>query len=62
MTEIIFLVEDEPDGSYTARALTESIFTEADDIETLRQMLLDAVNCHFPNEKNPPKIIQLHYE
>lgn len=28
MTEIVFLVEDDPDGGYTARALTESIFNK----------------------------------
>ncbi len=60
MTEIVFLVEDDPDGGYTARALTESIFTQADDIETLRKMVRDAVHCHFPNEQNRPKIIRLH--
>ncbi len=60
MTEIVFLVEDDPDGGYTARALTESIFTQADDIETLREMIRDAVHCHFPNEQNRPKIIWLH--
>ncbi|MFN6513918.1 MAG: type II toxin-antitoxin system HicB family antitoxin [Nostoc sp. CreGUA01] len=52
MTEIVFLVEDDPDGGYTARALTESIFTQADDMETLREMVRDAVHCHFPNEQN----------
>jgi hypothetical protein len=60
MTEIVFLVEDDPDGGYTARALTESIFTQADDIEILREMIRDAVHCHFPNEQNRPKIIRLH--
>ncbi|MEH1853825.1 MAG: 2-oxoisovalerate dehydrogenase E1 subunit beta [Nostoc sp.] len=60
MNEIVFLVEDDPDGGYTARALTESIFTQADDIETLREMIRDAVHCHFPNEQNRPKIIRLH--
>ncbi|MBD2508034.1 2-oxoisovalerate dehydrogenase E1 subunit beta [Nostoc muscorum FACHB-395] len=60
MTEIVFLVEDDPDGGYTARALTKSIFTQADDIETLREMIRDAVHCHFPNEQNRPKIIRLH--
>ena len=60
MTEIVFLVEDDPDGGYTARALTESIFTQADDIKTLREMIRDAVHCHFPNEQNRPKIIRLH--
>ncbi|MCC5610515.1 2-oxoisovalerate dehydrogenase E1 subunit beta [Nostoc sp. CHAB 5834] len=60
MTEIVFLVEDDPDGGYTAVALTESIFTQADDIEALREMIRDAVHCHFPNEQNRPKIIRLH--
>ena len=60
MTEIVFIVEDDPDGGYTARALTESIFTQADNIETLREMLRDAVHCHYPNEQNRPKIIRLH--
>jgi predicted RNase H-like HicB family nuclease len=60
MTEIVFLIEDDPDGGYTARALSESIFTQADDIETLQEMIRDAVHCHFPNEHNRPKIIRLH--
>jgi predicted RNase H-like HicB family nuclease len=60
MTEIVFLVEDDPDGGYTARALGESIFTQADDIESLREMVRDAVHCHFPDEQNRPKVIRLH--
>jgi hypothetical protein len=35
MKELIFVVEEAPEGGYTARALGESIFTEAEDIETL---------------------------
>lgn len=57
MNEIVFLIEDDPDGGYTARALCESIFTQADDTETLREMVRDAVQCHFPDEQNLPKII-----
>ncbi|PHM10865.1 2-oxoisovalerate dehydrogenase E1 subunit beta [Nostoc sp. 'Peltigera malacea cyanobiont' DB3992] len=57
MTEIVFLVENDPDCGYTAVALTESIFTQADDIETLPEMVLDAVQCHFPNEQRCSKII-----
>lgn len=48
MTEIVFLIEDAPEGGYTARALGESIFTEADDIAQLREAIRDAVRCHFP--------------
>lgn len=60
MTEIVFLIEDDPDGGYTARALGESIFTQADDIKTLRKMVRDAVDCHFPDEQKRPKMIRLH--
>ncbi len=59
MTEIIFLVEDDPDGGYTARALDESIFTQANDMATLREMVRDAVHCHFPDEQSRPKVIQV---
>ena len=60
MTEIVFLIEDNFDGGYTARALGESIFTQADDMDTLREMLRDAVRCHFPDEQTRPKVIRLH--
>ncbi len=60
MIEIVFLVEDDPEGGYTAKALGESIFTQADDITTLRDMVRDAVRCHFLDEQNRPKIIRLH--
>ena len=60
MTEIVFLVEDDPDGGYTARALGESIFTQADDLESLREIIRDAVRCHFPDEQMRPKAIRLH--
>jgi hypothetical protein len=55
--EILFLVEDDPDGGYTASALGQSIFTQADDMETLRVMIRDAVHCHFPGEEKSHKII-----
>lgn len=61
MTEIVFLIEDDPDSGYTARALGESIFTEADDVDTLREMIRDAVRCHFPDEQTRPKLIRLHF-
>ena len=37
MIEIVFLVEDDPDGGYTARALGESIFTQAEDLDSLKK-------------------------
>lgn len=47
MNEIIFLVEEAPEGGYIARALGESIFTEADDLTQLHERARDAVLCHF---------------
>ena len=52
MTEIIFLVEEAPEG-YTARAFGASIFTEADDLATLEQNVRDAVRCHFDENERP---------
>ena len=60
MSELIFLVEEAPEGGYTARALGEPIFTEADDLATLHQQVRDAVRCHF-EEGRQPKIIRLHF-
>jgi hypothetical protein len=58
MDELIFLVEDAPEGGYTARALGQSIFTEADDLESLREQVRDAVRCHF-DEGQAPRVIRL---
>jgi hypothetical protein len=58
MNELIFLVEDAPEGGFTARALGHSIFTEADSLEDLRSNVRDAVHCHF-DEGKAPKIIRL---
>ena len=42
--EIIFLVEDAPEGGYVARALGYSIFTEADTWEELEQAVTSYVS------------------
>ena len=60
MNEIIFVIEEAAESGFTARALGESIFTEADTLDTLRQQVRDAVNCHF-EDGNAPKIIRLHF-
>ena len=60
MIEILFLVEEDPDGGYTARAVGESVFTQADDLDQLREMVRDAVRCYFPDESKRPKLIRLH--
>lgn len=59
MNELIFLVEEAPEGGYTARALGASIFTEADTLDDLREQVRDAVRCHF-DEGQGPGLIRLH--
>jgi hypothetical protein len=60
MNEIIFVVEEDPEGGYTARALGASIVTEADDLPSLHANVRDAVLCHF-DEGEAPAIIRLHF-
>lgn len=60
MREIIFVVEEAPEGGYTARALGAAIFTEADTLPELHAQLRDAVHCHF-DEAERPAIIRMHF-
>ena len=60
MSGIFFLVEQASEGGYTARAFGESIFTEADDIESLHQQVRDAVRCYF-DKGQVPRLIRLHF-
>lgn len=59
MIEIIFVVEEAPEGGLTAKALGESIFAEAETIEELKINVKEAVECHF-DLASMPKIIRLH--
>lgn len=60
MKELFFLIEESLDGGYEARALNESIFTEADDLTQLKKNIIDAVKCHYDKEEYP-RIIRLHF-
>lgn len=55
-----FLVEDAPEGGYTARALGQSIFTEADTLEELRANIREAVECHY-DDGQTPTVLRLHF-
>jgi hypothetical protein len=60
MSEIIFVVEEAPEGGYTAKAVGEAIYTQADDAVLLQERVRDAVRCHF-EEGDAPKLIRLHF-
>ena len=56
MIEIVFVVEESQEGGFTARGVGESVFTEADTMEELRQAVRDAVRCHFEPGAEPKAI------
>lgn len=60
MNEIIFLVEEAPEGGYSTRAFGESVFTEAEGLAELHANIRDAVVCHFDPDRMP-KMIRLHF-
>ena len=59
-SEIIFEVEESPEGGYEARALGFSIYTQGDSLDDLKVMVQDAVRCHFEDETSRPRVIRLH--
>ena len=64
MSEIIFEVkEDEVEGGYVATALGHTISTQGDTVDELREMVRDAVRCHFGDGEagEMPSIIRLHF-
>jgi hypothetical protein len=60
MSELIFLVEEAPEGGYTARALGQTIVTEADTLPELHAQVRDAVRCHF-DDGSAPTVVRLHF-
>ncbi len=57
--EIIFLVQESPEGGYEARAVGFAIFTQADDLPSLKEQIRDAVYCHFEDHERP-RLIRIH--
>ena len=60
LMEITFEVRESSEGGYEARALGHAICTQADDWNDLREMLRDAVHCHFGHVEKP-KLINIHF-
>ncbi len=60
MNEIIFLIEEDPEGGFNAQALGHSIFTEGDTEDELKLNILDSVKCHF-EAAEAPAVIRLHF-
>ncbi len=60
LNEIIFIVEDSLEGGFEAKAVGNSIFTQAETYEELKANIKDAVACHF-DDGEIPKLIRIHY-
>lgn len=60
--EIIFIVEEDPEGGYNAKALYCSIFTEGESLEELKENIKDAIKCHFDKEEDILPLIRLQIE
>lgn len=58
--EIIFIVEEDPEGGYNASALVYSIVTQGETLAVLKENIKDAIRCHFDKMEDAPKIIRLH--
>ncbi|HAN09063.1 MAG TPA: 2-oxoisovalerate dehydrogenase [Clostridiales bacterium] len=58
--EIIFLIEESIDGGYEAKALGESIYTQAETYEQIKENIKEAVLCHFDDEEKP-LFIRYHF-
>ncbi|MFZ5806851.1 MAG: 2-oxoisovalerate dehydrogenase [Verrucomicrobiota bacterium] len=59
--EIIFEVHEADEGGYWAEAIGHSIFTQADNWNELKNMIKDAVHCHFSRRMKIPHLIRLHF-
>ncbi|MBN1972992.1 MAG: hypothetical protein JW787_05095 [Sedimentisphaerales bacterium] len=59
MKEIIFIVEVSDEGGYTAKSPGNSIYTEGENLDELKENIKDAVKCHF-DENEIPRVVHLH--
>ena len=60
LNEIIFVVENDPEGGYTARALGRSVFTEGETLEEIETNIRDALKCHYDSgDEHIPSLVRL---
>ena len=59
MIELIFIAETSPDGGFVAKCVSESIITQADTIEELKEAIIEAVQCHF--DDSIKRVIKLQF-
>lgn len=57
--EIVFLVEESPEGGLEAHALGMSLFTEGETLAETKENVRDAVRCHFEDGCQPKVVWSL---
>ncbi len=60
-TELLFIVEDDPDGGFSAHEMRHGIFVQGQTLDEIKRAVRDAVDCHFDNGATRPSVIRLHY-
>ncbi len=60
MSEIIFMIEEDVESGFVAKALGVPIFTQGEDEKELKENIKDALACHF-GDVDSPKIVRLHF-
>ena len=58
--ELIFLVEEDPEGGLTAKAIGEGIFTQGETLQEIKENIKDAISCHYDRKEDIPACIRLH--
>ncbi len=56
MTELVFEVTQEADGGFVAECLSESIYTQADTWDKLRDNVWEAINAFFFDSPRPSNL------
>lgn len=59
MQEIIFVINESPEGGYEAEPIGLSIFTEADSWDDLKNNIIESVSCHFDDDVK--RIVRMHF-
>jgi predicted RNase H-like HicB family nuclease len=59
MNELVFEVTQEADGGFVAECLSESIFTQADTWNELRQNVQEAISAFYFDHPRP-SAVRLH--
>ena len=59
-TEIMFEVTEAVEGGLDARSLAYGIFTQGEDWDDLKEMVKDAVLCHFGDD-GKARVVRLRF-